>query len=691
LKSTNRRGAPAKLSVRRGNIFALAPPALILLTLLAYSNSFQAGIVLDNRGLLLHDPRLHEATGANIALIFQHTYWWPNGESGLYRPITTLSYLFNFAILGNGEAPAGYHWINFLLHATNVLLAYALSVRFFRRSWPAFFIAALWAVHPVLTESVTNIAGRADLLAATAVLGGLLAYLEGVEAVGWRQSAWFTGLAAITTVGTFSKESAVVIPAILVLYEITFRHERTWARPKVMGLIATLIPVSLMLYVRHGVLANTLPMEIPFTDNPIAWADFLTGRLTALNVIARYFLLLAWPAHLSADYSWSQIPLTQNWITAIAVLALIPLIVILYRWSRAAFFLFAVGLAWLAPASNLLLPLGTIMAERFLYLTALGFIACAVLAIDALSEKTNTARLAPILLCILTAALAGRTWVRNGDWMNDFTIASANIHTSPQSFKSHDLLANVLFASDPTHTNIDSVLEQSEQSLVILDPLPDDRKPAGPYRFAANCYMLRRAYTKAIPVLLKLISIEKNSVPAFRTNLAARHIPVGNQTELDALERASRQRQSDAYLLLSTAYAESGDATHAADAASHAGQLNPLDPQLYRQMADIASSEGRLDDAAIALVEGAFITSDKSFRQALLELYRTALDPKSCALISTPSGPVINPACPIVHKHVCAASDAVVRTLIAAQQQDLAQTRKKMFIDQFGCPKNSFR
>jgi protein O-mannosyl-transferase len=68
--------------------------ALGVLTLLAFSNSFQAGFVLDNKGLLL-DPRIREVTPENIALIFGHTYWWPTGEAGLYRPFTTLSYLFN--------------------------------------------------------------------------------------------------------------------------------------------------------------------------------------------------------------------------------------------------------------------------------------------------------------------------------------------------------------------------------------------------------------------------------------------------------------------------------------------------------------------------------------------------------------------------------------------------------------------
>jgi len=65
--------------------------ALAALTVLAYSNSFASGFILDNKGLLL-DPRIREATADNLALIFQHTYWWPC-ETGLYRPLTALSCL----------------------------------------------------------------------------------------------------------------------------------------------------------------------------------------------------------------------------------------------------------------------------------------------------------------------------------------------------------------------------------------------------------------------------------------------------------------------------------------------------------------------------------------------------------------------------------------------------------------------
>src|ERR1017187_3444448 len=281
---------------------------LCLLTLAVYSNSFGAGFVMDNRGLILQDARIRAATAENFDLIFGHTYWWPYGESGLFRPLTTLSYLFNYTILGNGEHPAGYHWINFLLHAGNVLLVYALAIRLASRRLAA-WTAALWAVHPVLTESVTNIVGRADLLAGMAVLGGLLLYLKSTETSGRRRWACLGALSAATAVGVFSKESAVMLLPVIVLYEAIWWKERRQALGLARGSIAVLIPIQAMLYQRSSVLWSSAPTTFPFYDNPIVGAGFVTGRLTALEVMGKCLALLAWPARLSCDYSWSQIPL----------------------------------------------------------------------------------------------------------------------------------------------------------------------------------------------------------------------------------------------------------------------------------------------------------------------------------------------------------------------------------------------
>jgi hypothetical protein len=72
--------------------------------------------------------------------------------------------LLNYSLFGNADRPLGYHVVNALLHTMNVWLVFGLALRIGRRMWPATLLAAVWAVHPLSTEAVTNIVGRADLL-----------------------------------------------------------------------------------------------------------------------------------------------------------------------------------------------------------------------------------------------------------------------------------------------------------------------------------------------------------------------------------------------------------------------------------------------------------------------------------------------------------------------------------------------
>jgi tetratricopeptide (TPR) repeat protein len=281
-----------------------------------------------------------------------------------------------------------------------------------------------------------------------------------------------------------------------------------------------------------------------------------------------------------------------------------------------------------------------------------------------LAERARAAKYAPGLLCLLIAGLTARTWARNSDWKDDLSIAAASVRTSPRSYKAHDMLANALWASDPSHGNLDRVIEESEKTRAILEPLPDRDKPPHPYLFAATCYATRKDYGKAISLLREFVTVEAASP--------------GRLNDL---------RQAYGYLTLSSLYLTTGDVGKASDAAERSRALDPMEPKIYLQMAELALKEKRMDDAFVRLTEGEFVTGDTNLRQALMDLYRRAIDPRSCVLTPGPDGPEMNPACDIVHAHVCAASAYVVRTLATEDQRDVALTRKKMFVEQFGCPK----
>jgi tetratricopeptide (TPR) repeat protein len=640
----------------------LASVALIVLILLAYSDSFSAGLALDNRLLISGDPRIREAASHNVSLILQHTFWWPNGEAGIYRPFTTLSFLLNYAILGNGINPAGYHWINILLHGVNVLLVLALARRLlpgapFRVS---LFTAALWAVHPVLTESVTNIIGRADLLAGMAILGGLLMYLKSTETTGWRRAGWLAGLTCAAAVGTGSKESAVVLPGVIILYELACHSSEQTRRLRALlwGCAATIPPIAAVLWQRSLVLAASPPAEFPFVDNPIAGAAFWTGRLTAIKVLARYLWLTIWPLKLSADYSYSEIPLArgsfEDWIAWVAVAITLCLVAMLWKNpSRVAFFFACFGFLNLLPASNLLFPIGTIMAERLLYLPLAGWLACLVIAIDSTIARIRYAHLAPVLLGLIATGLAARTWVRNQDWKDDLTMAAAGVRTSPASFKVHRLLAASLFQSDPGHSNIDRVLAEANKSLAILETLPDELDVPNPWNQAAAFYLVKGDFLQSAPIALRAIAIEAAS-------RAARDR--GNEAKTPVSPVAA-----ESYRILASAYLGLKQAKEALSAANRAQALDPANVAVYDQIADAWLAQSHGEDAAIALAQGMFATGDGSLRQDLLRLYQSGVDTEGCAVVPGPRGPALNPACDIVRRDLCAGATHARRPDLLAQ------------------------
>ena len=648
MKSSRKPVATAKSAPHR--LIALA---LLALTLGAYSNSFDAGFALDNRGLILQDPRLRAATGENLGLILSHTYWWPYGESGLYRPLTTLSYLLNYAVLGNAERAAGYHAANLLLHALNVLLAYGLARRFLPGLWQPAAVAGLWAVHPALTESVTNIIGRADLLAGASVLGGFWLYLKSAEAAGSRRAAWLVSLAAATTVGVFSKESAVAILGVAALYELIFRRPRE--RSLLPAYAALLLPILAMWWWRSRVLAASPRAVLAFTDNPVAAAGFWQAKLTALAVLGRYVWLMLWPQRLSSDYSFAQIPLGQgslaDWAAWLTFAVTLAAAVVLYRRSRAGSFFILFALINLAPVANLLFPIGTIMADRFLYLPALGACACVVMAAYALLRSPARAT---GLLALIAFACAARTVARNADWHDDVSLASADVEVSPRSFKTHYRLAEALYESDSGHAGIDGVVEEAEKSLAILNALPDDRNTPTVYRSAGRYYLAKAdrlqgkgsdgkatltpasqaAYRRSAEVLERCLSI-----------LAA--VRAGGVNPAPGEEADVRRMLADDYLNLS-------DLPRALASALVARRLDPLSPQAYWLLFDVFMSREQAFEAATMLVEGGVITGDPTMREELIRLYQMGLDERGCA-IAAGSG-ALNPACEIVHTQFCAAA-----------------------------------
>jgi tetratricopeptide (TPR) repeat protein len=256
------------------------------------------------------------------------------------------------------------------------------------------------------------------------------------------------------TVGLFSKESAAVLPALLLLYHLTFGKAGGWRR-RAPAFAALILPFAAFFYMRGA--AHT-HLEIAFFENPLAGAGFWTARLTAVKVIGKLAWLFLWPARLSADYSFNAVPLFGWRFDGEDAMALLALALCLaaalaaVRWRRkrrsASFFIGFFFLA-IAPTANLLMPIGSIMAERFLYLGSIGLAGCAVAGLRLLAERISrrgpgARKLVWGATGTICLAFAARTYARNLDWRDEYHLWTSAVKVSPAAARAHDNLGIAL-------------------------------------------------------------------------------------------------------------------------------------------------------------------------------------------------------------------------------------------------------
>jgi protein O-mannosyl-transferase len=395
-----------------------APATWMLATLVAaaaalpYLNTLAGGFVFDDHRVVLTDPNAL----ASLGWLFPRTV-----AGSLYRPVTALSYAIDAAAAGR---PAVFHATNVLLHVLASLAAFVLARRLLPRPWQAAAAATLFAVHPIHTEAVANLSGRAELVAGLFVLTALWAVLRATD-----DDAVAFG-ATLLAVG--GKESALTTPllAIVVL---------AWQRPRIdrqnlAALGAVAMPCVLYVLARIGIVgAIGFHEAIPFADNPLAHAGVASRIATALVVLLEYVGGLALPLRLSADDTFDQIPVVASpfELRLAAAVAAFALLGLAAWWNRdrvpAAWYGAVFAVAALAVTANVLFPIGTIKAERFLYLPSFGCCLAAV-GLASLDPQRGTRALVAVILLF-----AVRTWVRNDDWRDDYTLFTATAITSPNS------------------------------------------------------------------------------------------------------------------------------------------------------------------------------------------------------------------------------------------------------------------
>jgi len=730
--------AAALPSRTRGWQLWAAVLALGLLTLLAYSNSFSAGLTLDNGVVIGDDPRIRAWNADNLHLILTHNYWWPMFESDLYRPLTTLSYLVNYAVLGNQHNPAGYHVVNILLHWANVILVLIIVHRLAKRLDLAALAAAVFAVHPVNIESVTNIVGRADLLATLSILLGSWCYMRAAESSGWKKIVWLTGMALNALWGIFAKESALMICVFVFFYDLVWRWphltgenflkrlgQAAWEFG-VKGYVALAPALAAIWAVRHWITFNSPVFGQIFVDNPISQPDsWLAGKLTAIKVIGRYLKLLVWPHQLSSDYSYNQIPLygqpghalenIEAWVALAVVVGLIGLAIGMWRtqplftWGVCLFFSMQVLTA------NLFFPIGSIMGERFLYLPSVGFAVVAALALDRLTRECvrqlglaerGRIWLASGLALLILSALSARSYLRNLDWRDDLTLWRSTVQNAPNSFKSYKGYSNGIwdialdnYPHNPAklEENLNHAIALSETGLRVLDsvPLPISKQDNTLYQDLGTFYRIKGDFLRDRGQLDEARSFYEKSLAVLRRAEAVDHW-VNDTSHQSALARGRPENDIPVvgnyrvYINLESTYERLGDWDNAEKSSAHVMLLIPTQPIGYRLRGTDLFNRGQVRLAAIQMLEAGLLDNgDATAWQALASCYQVMGLPPETLRQDGPNH-VLDINNPAVRQDVNSACVGLVQELLDANDHEDAVAVRDRFIKNFQVPAELF-
>jgi len=397
---------------------------------LVYANTLWNQFTWDDELYITNNPQVTQFSWRGLLA--------PNRVTTVFRPLTFGSFALNWAL--RGGHPFGFHLLNLLLHAAATLLLYLLLCALLEETTNgktmALVAAALFAVHPIHTEAVSSIVGRPELLAAGFLLSAWILHL----------SDWEIPALVCFALALLSKESAAAFLPLVVLGDYA---RGKWKPPLRYAAIAglTALYLGVLWKVQGGRFGQS---GIALLDNPLASLPVGWRILNATRVAWKYVALQLYPATLSCDYSFNQIPMYKDWRhtlpAAIAAAALVGAWLWVVRRRKTEWVLGgAIYLGAFATTANILIPTGTILGERLAYLPSAGLclLVAAVwtrLLAGPLQKRGQTVGLA--LLLITVGALGVRTVVRNRDWRSNLTLFAAAVRAAPDSAKAHLNLAS---------------------------------------------------------------------------------------------------------------------------------------------------------------------------------------------------------------------------------------------------------
>ncbi|KHN73316.1 Transmembrane and TPR repeat-containing protein F38B6.6, partial [Toxocara canis] len=464
--------------------------------------------------------------------------------------LTSLFFRLNRILFGLNTIP--YHICNVALHCVVTLLVYqttlSVSIEFEQRRADkiAFHTALLFAVHPVHTEAVANIVGRAELLMALFVLSVVNVYIRCIK---MRRFTLMSkcSLLILSLFALFSKEQGITALPICVVLDLlvnmfwparfleTLKQRHSDGRnnnrldedndilvknylPCLGRIIQCAVAVIAMISLRLYINGFQSPNFSAF-DNPIAFhpSTFYRAVNYCYLIVLNVWLLIN-PSQLCFDYSMGCITVVESLLDyrlyiTIAFLIMVAILsckcfVYNTECNRLAYFGVSIAVLAFLPASNLFFTVGFVLAERVLYLPSVGFCILVAIAFDKIQSRISdysTNEMLRFTAFVVLLLAATKSMKRCIEWRREIDLYRSGLTVCPKNAKIHYNLGKVLADSGDSLT-----AEISYKSAIRLNPSYDHAM-----NNLANIYLLHRRYREAEELLTKCVQIRPDFAAAW--------------------------------------------------------------------------------------------------------------------------------------------------------------------------------
>ena len=461
---------------------------------------------------------------------------------GRYRPFTLVMFAIEYQLFGKN--PFIGHFINVILFGLTCVLLYFLLLKLlnyrknsdptsiFNPMLVAFIAALLFAAHPIHTEAVANIKGRDEIMTLLGSLAAVWFSLKAFENGGFKNQIIAF---ALFFIALLSKENAITFVVITPMIYWFFLKTDTFTAIK--QAIPFLAAAVLFMILRGAVIGNQFggeQMELmnnPFlklVGNTYVPFDFSEKFATITYTLGKYVQLLIFPHPLTHDYYPRHIGIMSfgDWQVLLSIAVYVGLFALILRGLKnrslisfgIAFFLITLSIV-----SNIVFPVGTNMAERFMFMPSLGF--CLVLAVllaklGSKDIETGVTRQGLGVIFVIVALFSLKTFTRNTAWKDNYTIFTTDIETSPNSAKLQTSVGGEMIEHFKNSPNtIEKKAKITEAIGHLNKALEIHPTMKNPYLLMGNGYFYLQDFDKAIDSYNTALKLDPQFKDA-KTNLA---------------------------------------------------------------------------------------------------------------------------------------------------------------------------